>query len=338
MRRPLVFLLPSALLLTVQAQPVKLRVAVNDLRPNGIEESPARVISDRIRAEMVNTGLYSVMERGEMETILEEQGFQQSGACDDQACLVQVGQLLGVDRMLAGSIGKIGNLHTISLRMIDIGTGEILYTVNEDCACPVEKVLSDATGSVVRKLVKRTCEATGDERKVRLGTVSVRSDPKGARVYLDGTQRGLTPCRLSDVIPGTYALRVELKEYQAVKEQITVRLGTMVSRDYKLKYTREHIDAARGGESRSGRGGRTARRIVFGALTLGCGAAAYAFESKARGAYDEYAESDYFGPEEGRGGFYDELWAPVQKNMRRRNVLYAAAGISALGLGISIFF
>jgi hypothetical protein len=338
MRRSFVLLLLSTVLFSTQAQPDKIRVAVNDLQPNGIDSSAARVISDRLRAEMVNTGLYTVMERGEMETILEEQGFQQSGACDDQACLVEVGQLLGVDRMLAGSIGKLGNLHTISLRMIDIKTGEILYTVNEDCPCPVERVLSDATRSVVVKLVKRTQEVRGDGAVPRLGTVAVSTDPQGARVLLDGTRRGITPCRLTDVSPGTYALRVELEEYQPVVEQIDVHLGTLVNRSYRLEYTDEHIAKVKREGRRGGRRGRTVRRIVFGALSVGCGATGFLLEKRAAKAYDEYSQTEHSGFPAARKAYYGELWDPVQTAMRRRNIMYGVAGLSALGLGISIFF
>ena len=93
------------------SQQTKLNIAVNDLRGEGIDKSSANIISERIRSELINTGVFRVMERAEMQTILKEQGFQQSGACIDQQCLVQVGQLLGVDRIVAGSVGMIGSIY-----------------------------------------------------------------------------------------------------------------------------------------------------------------------------------------------------------------------------------
>ena len=49
------------------------------------------------------SGCFRVIERTEMDNILREQGFQKSGACDDENCLVEVGQLLGVNRMAAAN-------------------------------------------------------------------------------------------------------------------------------------------------------------------------------------------------------------------------------------------
>ena len=101
------------------AQQSKLNIAVNDLEPEGLDESSTRIISDRIRSELINTGVFRVMERAEMQSILREQGFQQTGICE-------VGQILGVDRMVTGNIGKVGNFYTISLRMINVATCETL--------------------------------------------------------------------------------------------------------------------------------------------------------------------------------------------------------------------
>ncbi len=130
-------------------------IAVNELLAEGLPESEARIISDRIRAELLNTGSFRVMERTEMERILEEQGFQKTGACNDESCVLEVGQLLGVRQMLTGSIGKIGDLYTISTRMIDIRTGEILYSANVDCRCKISEVLQHSTKQVARLIVAR---------------------------------------------------------------------------------------------------------------------------------------------------------------------------------------
>ena len=54
-----------------------------------------------------------------MGEVLKEQGFQQS-CCTSNECVVEVGQLLGVQQMISGSIGKVGDIFTVSVRIIDI--------------------------------------------------------------------------------------------------------------------------------------------------------------------------------------------------------------------------
>jgi TolB-like protein len=134
------------------AEADKMNIAVNDLQGKGVSTAEAEVISDRLRSELVKTGVFRVMERGEMETILKEQGFQQSGMCDDAACLVEVGQLLGVRRMLAGTIGKIGSTYTLSARMIEVKTGEVVSVANADIRGSIDLVLTEATRKVAREL------------------------------------------------------------------------------------------------------------------------------------------------------------------------------------------
>jgi hypothetical protein len=73
---------------------------------------------------MVTVGAFVVVERGQMEMLLEEQGFQQTG-CTSAECAVEVGKLLGVQKMITGSIGKLGQLYTVDARMFDVQTGEI---------------------------------------------------------------------------------------------------------------------------------------------------------------------------------------------------------------------
>jgi curli biogenesis system outer membrane secretion channel CsgG len=82
-------------------------VAVLDLTASGDLASVSPLLTDRLRSELLATGKFKVLERGQMQSIIQEQGFQASGACNDDACVMQIGQMLGVDRMVAGSIGRL---------------------------------------------------------------------------------------------------------------------------------------------------------------------------------------------------------------------------------------
>jgi hypothetical protein len=146
-------------------QKAKITVAVNDLSGEGIEGSEARIISDRLRSELINSEIFRVMERGEMETILKEQGFQQSGACNDQSCMVEMGQILGVKHIIAGTIGKIGGMYTISTRMIDVGTGEVKFSVTLDCKCPISELLTKSVPSIAQQIVTKTKAASGPPKE-----------------------------------------------------------------------------------------------------------------------------------------------------------------------------
>ena len=59
-----------------------------------------------------------------MDSILTEQEFQLSG-CTSDTCQIKVGKLLSVKHLLTGSVGKIGNLQYISIRIVNVETGRV---------------------------------------------------------------------------------------------------------------------------------------------------------------------------------------------------------------------
>jgi hypothetical protein len=103
----------------------KIPIAVMDLTPRGLSADEVRTLSDRFRVELMLTERFDVMTREQMDRIFEEQRFQLSGFCDDEVCLVEIGKLIGVRKMVAGSIGKVGRLYSVSVWMVDVETGRM---------------------------------------------------------------------------------------------------------------------------------------------------------------------------------------------------------------------
>lgn len=137
----------------------------------GVSAPDAELISDRLRGEFFNTGKVNVMEREQMQDVLKEQGFQQTGACTDEACLVQMGQLLGVKKLATGSIGKLGSMFMINMRMVDVQTGKITRVVSRDIDGGIEDVVGH---------LRSICdELTGDVgAKSAAAPVQKKAEPK----------------------------------------------------------------------------------------------------------------------------------------------------------------
>ena len=116
----------------------KTAVAVLQFEPRNISQAEAVILSDRLRAELVSTNHFNVLEREQMDKILREQKFQLTGACSDASCLVQVGQLMAVSKMMGGTISKIGNTYTVQARVIDVERGVIETEVSQDFTGTIE--------------------------------------------------------------------------------------------------------------------------------------------------------------------------------------------------------
>ena len=102
-------------------------VAVLDFEGQGVSAAEVQTLTERMRTEIGNTKAVRLIERKAVEKIMQEQGLQQSGCTTDE-CAAEVGQLLGVQFMISGSIGKMGKSYTIDCKMFSVESGETVRT------------------------------------------------------------------------------------------------------------------------------------------------------------------------------------------------------------------
>jgi TolB-like protein len=101
-------------------------IAVLDLEAIGSSKTEASAMTDRLREELLRTGKFALVDRAQIDTILKEQAFQQTG-CTSAECAVQVGKLLGARKLVTGRVTKIDDEHwLLSAQIIDVETGETL--------------------------------------------------------------------------------------------------------------------------------------------------------------------------------------------------------------------
>ncbi len=154
-------------------------IAVLDLETQeGVPESYRGPLSDMVRTALFNTRRFRVMERNKMEEILKEQAFQLLDCTSDE-CAVEMGRLLGVQQMVAGSVSKLGETHTITLRLIDVETGEVLAAEMTSCRCTIDEVISTSIITAARRVAGLD---GGTIRPTRPdGSYSGRTVPEGTK-------------------------------------------------------------------------------------------------------------------------------------------------------------
>jgi len=164
-----IFILLCLLFVNYTYSQDKISIAVLELDAEGVSKSDARIISDRLRTDLFNTNMFTVIEREKVSEVLKEQGFQLSG-CTSNECVIEVGKLIGVQNMVAGKIGKIGTMFTINVRIIDVETGKVLKIASDDCHCPIDQVLTNSVKKVAQILSVKNYEEYVEEKekKIRL--------------------------------------------------------------------------------------------------------------------------------------------------------------------------
>jgi hypothetical protein len=184
-----VFLLPFgnvslALAQNQQAQQTrKVPVAILELTTKGgADASEGNLLTDRIRSLVVKSRQYEVMERALVDKILKEQGFQTTQNCDGtESCSVRIGQLLAVKEIITGSLNKIGDFYTLTLRKIDVERGTILKEDYYDCRCSVPTLMTNALPGFIGAFLQER----GEEGATSEQDVSAEPQAKPLREKLD---------------------------------------------------------------------------------------------------------------------------------------------------------
>jgi formylglycine-generating enzyme required for sulfatase activity len=106
-------------------------VAVMDLIPQGSRPEEALAVTNQLRTQLLKTGKFTLVDRSQMDEILKEQAFQQTG-CTSEECAVQVGQILGVRKIVSGSVTKLSDqVWQVSLLMLDVESAKTLRAETE---------------------------------------------------------------------------------------------------------------------------------------------------------------------------------------------------------------
>lgn len=105
----------------------KTNIAILNFTPENAPSGEAAVITSFIRSAFVRNGRYTVVDKANMEKILTEQAFQQTG-CTDQDCAVKLGKLLNVHKMIVGQYSVMAGVKFLTASLVDVETGKIERT------------------------------------------------------------------------------------------------------------------------------------------------------------------------------------------------------------------
>lgn len=100
----------------------------DDTGYHGFDKGSGGTVSDWFAVELLKTGYYEVIERAQVEKILKEQMFQQTGAVDVDTA-VKAGRILGVQGLLMGSASGTSGGFTVVVKLIDVETGNTAWSV-----------------------------------------------------------------------------------------------------------------------------------------------------------------------------------------------------------------
>lgn len=129
------------------AESEKLKIAILRIENRSGISVDTDALTESFQFEMVNKRYFLVVERSQLNKVLEEQKLSLSGLTEEEQA-TQVGQLLGAQKIWTGSLSRFGDKYVLTMKSIDAKTGVIdfadqVYTYDEGSIIDVIPDLAD---------------------------------------------------------------------------------------------------------------------------------------------------------------------------------------------------
>ncbi|HUU98556.1 MAG TPA: CsgG/HfaB family protein, partial [Phycisphaerae bacterium] len=89
-----------------------------------MDKEVGRALADLCRDAVQESAQVALVDRQRIADILGERDFAAAMRCDDTACLVEYGQLVGAQKMMHGRINQLGDILVLAVVMTDVATGK----------------------------------------------------------------------------------------------------------------------------------------------------------------------------------------------------------------------
>jgi hypothetical protein len=120
-----------------------------DLHANA-PSAKTTILTNELQNMLTGTGKFECLDRRNMEQILKEQHFQQSGMISGSSAM-QIGQLLGAHYLISSNLGRIGETSVIYMQITNAENGKILKTASSRCRKCSDDMLLEAISRLVNK-------------------------------------------------------------------------------------------------------------------------------------------------------------------------------------------
>jgi hypothetical protein len=134
----------------------------------------------------------------------------------EEKCLVSIGKRLGVDLVVTGTVGSLGDNYVLNIKVVDVATSKSQKMQSDPLRGSPDDLIEGVRVAAYKLLAPDQLH----------GAVQIQSDIVGASVALDGKDLGKTPLPNQGVIGklplGKHKLRVESKGYDVFEQDLEI--------------------------------------------------------------------------------------------------------------------
>ena len=140
---------------------------------------------------------------------------RQKGPCD-RNCVIRLGKVTRSDFVAGATIKAEHPFYDLHLWIADAKQGKVLATVSENCEVCPPAALGRKIDLAASKLASRLTELASSPAELL-----ITSDPDGATIFIDGTERGKAPLEVK-LAPGRHQLLAQAPGHVATQRKLRV--------------------------------------------------------------------------------------------------------------------
>lgn len=95
------------------------------LAAKNIPVETAQILDLLVIAELEAAGSFAVVRPADIDAMLGLERMKDAAGCDDVSCAADIAQALGVELLMSGTAGKLGDELVMELTLIDVRAGEV---------------------------------------------------------------------------------------------------------------------------------------------------------------------------------------------------------------------
>ncbi len=114
----------------------------------GVTDERARLLGDALAGELRRRPGVSVMTQADVAALLGVEKTRQMLGCTESGCMAEIGGALGADRVVHGSLGRVGGSLIVNLSALDARRGAVVASVSERLRRGEDEAFLDALPAI----------------------------------------------------------------------------------------------------------------------------------------------------------------------------------------------
>jgi hypothetical protein len=215
---------------------IKIKVAVMDLRSEGISEQLGKTLTQTVAEALDVLGPFKTISTQDIVRMLELEVTKQQLGCDDVSCLAELGGALGADLMVSGSITGTGDeSFMIQLQLTNIREAKVVARSSrrhEGNANDLFSEMRNAAAVLVRDVLGE-----------KSGNLVLNVSEEGSTIMVDGAIVGVSPMETLMLPGGVHTISIRRSGFITFKQDVRINQGQDTKVMATLVPSKEFIDA-----------------------------------------------------------------------------------------------